>query len=964
VNGSIDQGTAYIFVQSEGSWIEEVRCQSPYGGAGDSFGAAIAIDGDTVVIGAWADDVTLPADHGSMFIFSRRSGTWDAGERLSPPDSASGDRFGFSVSISSSIAVAAAPGDDVNGVADPGSAWTFSRIGGDWVRPASAPEFTANDIGGSDYFGREVVVDGNLAFIATPNANAVYVFQRDGANWIQQSKIVPNDPVAGMGFGTSIAAANGVLIVGAPYANSPQRIYQGAAYSFVNNSGTWIQEAKLTSTSGGSFGCSVSLFGSVLAVGSRYDNANNDPNTGAAYLYTRSMSGWSAPVKLRLPPGTSNSGFGTIVALNSDTSLLVAADASGYGGVYAFDQINLQWSMQNQPISLFGNSGNDRYGAKLLVKDNTLFIGGGFTPLTVGTRFSVRVFEKDVTGWRQSSTIESPIYNDQFGYGLSFDGSNLIIGAPNTIHPTLGFSCGSTFIYKRRQASWQLTAQQFATAPQYGAEFGSAVTIAADSVLTGSPYRTINGSTAGGSVSSYPLGRTEVTTTVRNDSTNTNYASLATAMLAAQNGQQISASEAAWSAMGSINSLGRSLALTGTGDIRTPSTSALELGQSSLLATPAGSEIEMFGQFRIASGGSVDVSTDRFHLGARGLLTSRLSSSLSVSAPISKLDGATRIEQGSSISFFGSVESYGTTTAFQNTSVSSGGPWLNVDTFSISDGILGIPVFHNRMNANLFGTNALFGSLINDSSAITVIRSGTLYVYGSLNNNGSIIGSICSNCTSTPPNMDIGGNLIIGAESNLLMPFFGATVRVGGDFDCAINSNDRFSMNLATLGLEGSGTEQTLEAMSSDVDIDPAGLDASLPGAYPIHTLHIGPAPSVVTLVDAHDNDNAGQVVPEAIYVDTLRIDPGSRLNNQNVTVYYNTLRNSGTIDDPTRVIRMAPAPYCPADFNLDGAVDGDDVISFVAQWDIGDSQADFNSDGAVDGDDLIGFFEYWDTGC
>ncbi|MFN9992484.1 MAG: hypothetical protein ACK54H_04000 [Phycisphaerales bacterium] len=52
----------------------------------------------------------------------------------------------------------------------------------------------------------------------------------------------------------------------------------------------------------------------------------------------------------------------------------------------------------------------------------------------------------------------------------------------------------------------------------------------------------------------------------------------------------------------------------------------------------------------------------------------------------------------------------------------------------------------------------------------------------------------------------------------------------------------------------------------------------------------------------------------------------------------------------------------CPADWNDDGAVDGDDVIAFFTEWDAGN--ADFNGDGSTDGDDVIGFFGAWDSNC
>jgi hypothetical protein len=52
----------------------------------------------------------------------------------------------------------------------------------------------------------------------------------------------------------------------------------------------------------------------------------------------------------------------------------------------------------------------------------------------------------------------------------------------------------------------------------------------------------------------------------------------------------------------------------------------------------------------------------------------------------------------------------------------------------------------------------------------------------------------------------------------------------------------------------------------------------------------------------------------------------------------------------------------CPSDWNQDDAVDGDDVIAFFADWDLG--VGDFNGDGGTDGDDVIGFFERWDLSC
>ena len=67
-------------------------------------------------------------------------------------------------------------------------------------------------------------------------------------------------------------------------------------------------------------------------------------------------------------------------------------------------------------------------------------------------------------------------------------------------------------------------------------------------------------------------------------------------------------------------------------------------------------------------------------------------------------------------------------------------------------------------------------------------------------------------------------------------------------------------------------------------------------------------------------------------------------------------------IDAVSLRVFSCPAPGCPADWNNDSDVDGDDVIAFFADWDA--NAADYNNDGGTDGDDVIAFFADWDGGC
>ena len=71
--------------------------------AGDYFGRSVSIDGDTVVIGAHADDDD-GTDSGSAYVFTRDTAGdlasgWTEVAKLTADDGAGGDWFGISVSI-------------------------------------------------------------------------------------------------------------------------------------------------------------------------------------------------------------------------------------------------------------------------------------------------------------------------------------------------------------------------------------------------------------------------------------------------------------------------------------------------------------------------------------------------------------------------------------------------------------------------------------------------------------------------------------------------------------------------------------------------------------------------------------------------------------------------------------------------------------------------------------------------
>ena len=133
------QGRAYVYAVTEGTFFQHPQRVSVLGGADDDahdrFGSSVAIDGDTILVGAPAAGTT---DAGAAYVFKRttpgafRQEWQNPGTRLAPEGAAAGDRFGASVQLEPGVAVVGAPDADVAGITDAGAAHVFAAVGDEW----------------------------------------------------------------------------------------------------------------------------------------------------------------------------------------------------------------------------------------------------------------------------------------------------------------------------------------------------------------------------------------------------------------------------------------------------------------------------------------------------------------------------------------------------------------------------------------------------------------------------------------------------------------------------------------------------------------------------------------------------------------------------------------------------------------------------------------------------------------
>jgi hypothetical protein len=187
--------------------------------SGDQFGFAVAISGDTAVVGAYYDD-DMGTTSGSAYIFVRDGATWSQQQKLIAADGVSGDQFGFAVAVSGDTVVVGAPKSD-DGGADAGCAYVYTLGGNTW---SLQEKLVASDGGKGDNFGYSVGVGGDTVVVGAyldkdKNASigSAYVFTRSGSTWDEQQKLVPSDGLADDQFGHAVAISGETIVVGAPY---------------------------------------------------------------------------------------------------------------------------------------------------------------------------------------------------------------------------------------------------------------------------------------------------------------------------------------------------------------------------------------------------------------------------------------------------------------------------------------------------------------------------------------------------------------------------------------------------------------------------------------------------------------------------------------------------------------------------------------------------------------------------
>lgn len=348
-----------------------------------SFGAALALDGERALIGAPGRDGAAGEDSGGAYVFERSaSGLWTCADVLVPSAAYPHSRVGEAVALDGSRALLGAPH------LGKGFAYVFERDAlGDWVETQTIVGFDAQ-LG--DLFGASVALDGEMLWCgapfndhgAGPDCGMVYNYRLVGTTWVH---VQETQSYAGDLLGSAIAIDGGRGVAGGPEALKVWNQRTGRVLVLEwDPLELWKHTAWLVpddAAVGDRFGAAVALDGARVLVGAPGHDSAGQVDAGAAYVFERVAGGaWTLVAKLTERDPRAAAGFGGAVALDGGRALVGAGAArnafgAATGAACEFERTNAGAWIQVARLAPFDGHDGERLGAAVALDGPFRLVG-------------------------------------------------------------------------------------------------------------------------------------------------------------------------------------------------------------------------------------------------------------------------------------------------------------------------------------------------------------------------------------------------------------------------------------------------------------------------------------------------------------------------------------------------------------------------------------------------------------
>lgn len=308
VDGRQNAGTVLEYVRDGGTWVlaAEIPPEVPERDA--FFGASVALDGDSALLGAHGVEVDGTDRGGIVVEMTRDPGGWSRVAEITRSFPEDDDGFGMAVALEDDTGLAGAPGTEVAAQAGAGEVVVLARDGSGWTRQ----ERLVMDVPEVDgAFGSGLALEGDRVFVGAEGAEVdgrsgageVHEYARSGDDWARQRVIQSNLPEEETAFGAGVDVDGSRLLVGAPGTEVSAQERAGEVVTLAWDGAVWTEEDRTsldTPEVDAAFGAGLGLQGDRALVGAPGVDASGETSAGAAYGYAWDGTAWERTQELTL----------------------------------------------------------------------------------------------------------------------------------------------------------------------------------------------------------------------------------------------------------------------------------------------------------------------------------------------------------------------------------------------------------------------------------------------------------------------------------------------------------------------------------------------------------------------------------------------------------------------------------------------------------------------------------------
>lgn len=362
-----------------------------------------------------------------------------------------------------------------------------------------------------EQYGKNIAIHGEFMFVGATGANnelskskpsgAVYVYRKSDSGLTLSQRIIEPDIQTYAQYGFSVDIHGTYAIIGAPGQGN-----SGAAIIYKFDGESWVRQVSLPAQLSSKFGYSVAITDNYAIVGAinAKGRGQSYSDRGSAWIYKRGIANevetWTQIAHLTASDEFDRAHFGYRVDINDSIAVVSAytnAANEDYerSGVYIFENFEDHWfEAKKLHPSDAGVDEREQFGWDISLDGNQIIVGTPNDKISEGKTGSAYIFKKENYVWTEQAKLISTDVSRRFGREVAIMDDFAVIG-------TLSDNSGAAYIFKRTGESW-VEMKKLANPDTYNngyvnSSFGEAVAISPGYFAVGDYDSSTKASSAG-----------------------------------------------------------------------------------------------------------------------------------------------------------------------------------------------------------------------------------------------------------------------------------------------------------------------------------------------------------------------------------------------------------------------------------------------------------------------------------